>query len=81
MLFCGEDSFSPHAILSKKKLGSGSLHQTGAGIRKFGFDAVIAKYSETVSGRQFNKYGSIQELCSTFIQFYFVLVMFQLGSE
>ena len=28
-----------------------------------------------------NKYGSVQELRSTFRQFYFVLVMFQLGSE
>ena len=30
----------------------------------------LLRSSETVSGRQFNKYGSIQELCSTFTQFY-----------
>ena len=36
--------------------------------------------SETIN-KLTNKYGSVQELRSTFRQFYFVLVMFQLGTE
>ena len=44
------------------------------------FVSTVLTLSSTTTVRK-NKYGSVQELRSTFRQFYFVLVMFQLGSE